>query len=100
MPRLTLAAMACIIGMTAFDAGAGQQPLLAQANPPPPPALPATIEQGKVLAIATGVMLGAAVGSFVTLRGATLIGAMAGGVIGAWWYGEHSDIATLEPRKR
>jgi len=97
MPRLTLAAIACIIGVTAFDASAAQQPLLAQANPP---ALPATIDQGKVLAIGAGVLLGAAVGSLVTLRGATLIGAMAGGVIGAWWYGEHSDIATLEPRKR
>jgi hypothetical protein len=97
MPRLTLAALACIIGMAAFDACAAQQPLLAQVNPP---ALPATIDQGKVLAIGTGVLLGAAVGSLVTLRGATLIGAMAGGVLGAWWYGEHSDIAALEPRKR
>jgi outer membrane lipoprotein SlyB len=97
MPRLTLAAIACVIAMTAFEARA-KQPLLVQAAPP---ALPATtIDQGKVLAIGTGVLLGAAVGSLVTLRGATLIGAMAGGVLGAWWYGEHSDIAALEPRKR
>src|SRR5437016_14217273 len=98
MPRLTLATIACIIiGMTAFDGRAAEQPLLAQANPP---ALPATIDQGKVLAIGGGVLIGAAVGSLITLRGATLIGAMAGGVLGAWWYGEHSDIAALEPRKR
>ena len=53
-----------------------------------------------MLAVGAGVLIGAAVGSLVTLRGATLIGAMAGGVLGAWWYGEHSDIAALEPRKR
>jgi outer membrane lipoprotein SlyB len=96
MPRLTLAAIACVIAMTAFEALAAQ-PLPVQANPP---AVPATIDQGKVLAVGAGVLLGAAVGSLVTLRGATLIGAMAGGVLGAWWYGEHSDIAALEPRKR
>ena len=96
MRRLTLAAIACVIAMTALEAHA-KQPLLVQANPP---ALPATIDQGKVLAVGAGVLLGAAVGSLVTLRGATLIGAMAGGVLGAWWYGEHSDIAALEPRKR
>ena len=96
MPRLTLTAIACVIAMTAFEARA-EPLLLVQANPP---ALPATIDQGKVLAVGAGVLIGAAVGSLVTLRGATLIGAMAGGVLGAWWYGEHSDIAALEPRKR
>jgi hypothetical protein len=58
------------------------------------------IDQGKLLAIGTGIILGAAAGSLVTLRGAALVGAIAGGLIGAWWYGNHSDIAPLEPRKR
>jgi uncharacterized protein YcfJ len=96
MRSLTLAVIVCVIGTAAGAARAAERPMLVQANPP---ALPAAIDQGKVLAIGAGMLIGAAAGSLITLRGATLIGAMAGGVIGAWWYGDHADIVTLAPRK-
>jgi hypothetical protein len=96
MRRLTLTVIICVIGMAAGAARAAERPMLVQANPL---AVPATIDQGKVLAIGAGVLIGAAAGSLITLRGATVIGAVAGGVIGAWWYGDHADIASLAPRK-
>jgi hypothetical protein len=96
MRKLMLALVICAVGIA--PAAAAAEPLtLIQANPP---AATADLVQGKLLAIGTGIILGAAAGSLVTLRGAALVGAIAGGLIGAWWYGNHSDIAPLEPRKR
>jgi hypothetical protein len=43
-------------------------------------------------------VIGAAVGSALTFRGATIVGAVAGGIIAGWWYGDRSDIARLRPR--
>jgi len=96
MRSLTLAVIVCAIGMTAAESRAAEHPILVQTNPP---AAPTTIDQGKVLAVGAGVLIGAAAGSLITLRGATLVGAIAGGVLGAWWYGDHPDIAPLAPRK-
>ena len=97
MRNLTLALVICAVGIAPVAAGAAEAPIPVQANPP---AATVDIDQGKLLAIGAGIILGAAAGSLVTLRGATLVGAIAGGLIGAWWYGNHSDIAPLEPRKR
>ena len=94
MRNLMLALVICAVGIAPVAAAA--EPLtLVQA-----PVATGDIDQGKLLAIGTGIILGAAAGSLVTLRGAALVGAIAGGLIGAWWYGNHSDIAPLEPRKR
>jgi len=97
MRNLLLALVICAVGIAPVAAGAASAPILAQAAPP---TASVDIDQGKLLAIGTGIILGAAAGSLITLRGATLVGAVAGGLIGAWWYGGHSDIAPLEPRKR
>ena len=99
MRNVMLAIVMCAVGMAPLAASAAEAPTPIQA-PVTPPAASADIDQGKLLAIGTGIILGAAAGSLITLRGATLVGAIAGGLIGAWWYGGHSDIAPLEPRKR
>jgi hypothetical protein len=59
------------------------------------------MDGGKVLAIGAGIVIGAAVfSSALSFRGATLLGAVAGGLVGSWWYGDRSDIAPLAPRKK
>jgi uncharacterized protein YcfJ len=59
------------------------------------------LDAGEIIAIAAGAVIGATVfSSALTFRGATLLGAVAGGAIGSWWYGDRSDIAPLDSRKK
>jgi hypothetical protein len=51
MRRLTLTVIVCVIGVATGAARAAERPMLVQANPL---AVPATIDQGKVLAIGAG----------------------------------------------
>jgi hypothetical protein len=58
------------------------------------------IDAGRLIAIGAGVVIGGAIGaSTLTFRGATLVGAVAGGLIGAWWYGDGDDTVPLNPKK-
>jgi hypothetical protein len=57
-------------------------------------------DAAKAIAIGAGIVIGASVlSSVLSFRGATLLGAVAGGLIGSWWYGDRSEVALLEPRK-
>ena len=78
-------------------ARAGEQPLLVQQSAP---AVKEGFDLGKAFAIGAGLVIGATAASLLTFRGATIVGAVAGGAIGAWWYGARSEFATLEPRKK
>ncbi len=67
------------------------------------PSAPASggLDGGKVLAVGAGIVIGAAIfSSALSFRGATLLGAVAGGLVGSWWYGDRSDVASLVPRKK
>jgi len=64
------------------------------------PAAIAGLDRNKALAIGAGIAIGATAGSALSMRGAIIAGAVAGGLLGAWWYGERSEFATLEPRKK
>ena len=58
------------------------------------------VDAGKLIAIGAGVVVGGAIGaSTMTFRGATLVGAAAGGLIAAWWYGDGDDTVPLNPKK-
>ena len=62
------------------------------ATPGPAPAATAmSMDHGKVIAIGLGAVLGAVVlGAPGFMHGATILGAVVGGALGAWWYnGEH-----------
>ena len=58
------------------------------------------VSAGKLVAIGAGLVVGGAIGaSTMTFRGATVVGAVAGGLIGAWWYGDGDDTVSLDLKK-
>jgi hypothetical protein len=80
-----------------LSARAGEQPMLVQQGAP---AAIGGFDRGKAFAIGAGLVIGATAASLLSFRGATIVGGVAGGLIGAWWYGDRSDLATLEPRRK
>jgi hypothetical protein len=91
-----------IIAATGFlpAAAFASQPLVLPVQSPAPPASDSSMDPAKIIAIGAGVIIGASVlSSTLPFRGATLLGAVAGGLLGNWWYGDRSDIALLQPRK-
>lgn len=55
----------------------------------------------KVVAIGAGIVIGAVlVSSAMTLRGATILGAVAGGLLGNWWYNQHYASPQMNPGKK
>ena len=58
-----------------------------------------SIDPSRVLAIGAGIILGGvAIGTTVNFVGSSLVGAVGGGLIANWWYGDGDDILALEPR--
>ncbi len=99
MRKLLLTILVAAIGVLPVAAYADEAPIVPLQAAAPPPIEPG-IDPAKVIAIGAGIVIGATVfSSLLSFRGATLLGAVAGGMIGNWWYGDHSDIALLEPRK-
>ena len=97
MRKLMFAAIISVCAIGPVSAFAGESPILVQQ------ALPAPSEgfdRNKAFAIGAGIVIGATAGSALSLRGAIFAGAVAGGLIGAWWYGDRSEFATLEPRTK
>ncbi len=96
MRKLIFAAIMLIGATGPFSARAGERPILVQTAMP---AMSETFDHNQAFAIGAGIVLGATAGSLLSsMRGAILVGAVAGGLIGAWWYSDHSEFATLEPR--
>lgn len=99
MRKLILAVLVAAVGVLPIAASADELRIIPVQLPSPPGGEP-SIDPGKIIAIGAGIVIGATVfSSLLSFRGATVLGAMAGGMIGNWWYGDHSDIASLEPRK-
>jgi hypothetical protein len=89
---------AAIIAASAIGpiaARAGEPAVLVQQGMPMPSQ---GFDRNKALAIGAGIVIGATAASALSFRGAIIVGAVAGGLIGAWWYGDRSEYATLEPR--
>ena len=97
MRKLIFAAILSAGAIGPISARASEPPILVQK---PMPMASEGFDRNKVFAIGAGIIAGAAAGSALSLRGAVIIGAVAGGLIGAWWYGDSSEFATLEPRKK
>jgi hypothetical protein len=99
MRKLVLIVIIAATGL--FPAVAfASQPLVVPAQQSVPPASDSPMDPAKIIAIGAGVIIGASVfSSTLPFRGATLLGAVAGGLLGNWWYGDRSDIALLQPRK-
>jgi hypothetical protein len=93
--KLIFAAVILIAAIGPLAARAGERPILVQTAMP---AVSDTFDRNQAFAIGAGIVLGATAGSVLSVRGAILVGAVAGGLIGAWWYSDHSEFATLEPR--
>src|SRR5258708_37042245 len=93
--------MIALLGLSPAIAYADQQLVVpVQQSAPTTPGSDG-MDGGKVLAIGAGVVIGAAVfSSALTFRGATLLGAVAGGLLGGWGCGEPSDIAPPAPRSK
>jgi hypothetical protein len=55
------------------------------------------VDPAHVLAVGAGVVVGAlAFSSVLNFQGAGIVGAVAGGLVTDWWYGERYDYAELE----
>jgi hypothetical protein len=90
-----LALIIAVSAMVPVAARAGEHLVLVQQG------VPSAIQgfdRNKALAIGAGVVIGATAASALTFRGAIVVGAVAGGLLGAWWYGDRSEFAALEPR--
>jgi hypothetical protein len=99
MRKLILTVLVAAIGVLPIVAHADELRIV-PAQLPTPPAVEPGVDPAKVIAIGAGIVIGATVfSSLLSFRGATVLGAVVGGMVGNWWYGDHSDIATLEPRK-
>jgi hypothetical protein len=84
-------------------AAVGLAPLAARAEPllvvPVQQTTPIdAVDSSKLLVIGVGVVVGYALASTIwTIPGTTLLGAVAGGLIGNWWYqNDGADIAKLD----
>ena len=97
MRKLIFAALIAASAIGPISARAGEQPILVQQAVPAPSS---GFDRNKAVAIGAGIVIGATAGSVLSLRGAMIVGAVAGGLIGAWWYGDRSELATLEPRRQ
>lgn len=96
MRKLMLAVILSVSVVAPVGARAGEQPVLVQQAAP---AVKEGFDRGKAFAIGAGLVIGATAASALSFRGATIVGAVAGGLLGAWWYGDRSEFATLVPRK-
>jgi hypothetical protein len=97
MRKLLLTAAVVALPLGPAVAYAQQAPVVLVQNS----AAESGMDAGKIIAVTAGAVIGATVfSSALTFRGATLLGAVAGGVIGSWWYGDRSDIASLDSRKK
>ena len=98
MRQLIFAAILLIGAIGPVTAHAGERPILVQTAMP---AMSEAFDRNQAFAIGLGIVLGATAGSVLSsMRGAILVGAVAGGIIGAWWYGDHAELATLDPRTK
>jgi hypothetical protein len=97
MRKWVLAVAVALIGILPAAAQAAETGAPAQQARPYEPGS-AGFNGDKALVIAAGLAIGAALGSVLTFRGATIVGAVAGGIIAGYWYGDRSDIARLRPR--
>jgi hypothetical protein len=94
--KLMLAATIAVLGLLPAALRAEEPPLLTQNSPP---VASASAGRSQLMAIGVGLVVGAGLGSLFAFQGSAIIGAVAGGILGGWWYGDHSDIAPLTPRK-
>ena len=94
--KLLFAAIMLVGAIGPISAHAGE-PILSQQGTPP---VSEGFDRNKAFAIGAGIVVGATAASLLSFRGATIAGAVAGGLLGAWWYGDRSEFATLEPRKK
>ena len=61
----------------------------------------AGFDGNKALAIGGGVVIGAViVGSPMTMRAVTVLGAVAGGLLASWWYDEYMSPPALDLTKK
>src|SRR5690348_4746312 len=84
MRKLAFVLAVLLVGIMPFAASAQQ-------TPPRPPAAPQQVAEGvtvgKLLTIAAGVVLGAVVLDAIAFGdAAVIVGGVAGGFLGAWWY--------------
>jgi hypothetical protein len=70
-----------------------------QSAPPAAPTMPQSsgFTSNKALAVGIGILVGAALVSVpVSVRGVTLLGAVAGGVLANWWYNQETAPPSLK----
>jgi hypothetical protein len=98
MRKSVMILMIACLAMAPLAARASQPLALpVQQSAPSGPANDA-VDTNKILVIGAGVIIGYLLVSTVwTIQGTTLVGAIAGGLIGSWWYENHAgELVTLD----
>jgi hypothetical protein len=99
MRKIGMAVFACTIAMFPAAAYSQDGPQLHMAALSDLPG-PAAVGTNEVLMIGVGIVIGGVAGfSLIPLESGTLIGAVAGGVIGDWWYRRQMDTEYQPPPK-
>jgi len=89
MKKLLLAGFVCSIA--AIPAAAYARDGLQMAALPDSPQVE-VIDSFQVLAVGTGILIGAAAGYLlIPFSAGMLVGAVAGGLVGDWWYKQETD---------
>ena len=89
MKKLLLAGFVCSIAV--LPAAAYARDGLQMVALPDPPQVE-VIDSFQVLAVGTGILIGAAAGYLlIPFSAGTLVGAVAGGLVGDWWYKRETD---------
>jgi hypothetical protein len=99
MQKIGMAMFACTIAMFPAAGYSQDGPQLHMASLSDLPG-PATVGIDEVLMIGVGTVIGGVAGSsLIPLESGALIGAVAGGVIGDWWYRRQIDTEYQPPPK-
>jgi hypothetical protein len=76
-----------------------QQPGSRSPLPGEPPVQTTSVDGTKILVVGAGAVIGAAIFG-MPMRAATLVGAVAGGLLAAWWYGDQTSPLTIDATRK
>ena len=92
MRKIALLAVFALFGLLPFAASAQQRAPVPAPTPQAPAQMLDNVNLNKALAIGAGVVIGAVVLESIAVGDAmVLVGGVAGGLIGAWWYENSGD---------
>ncbi len=100
MKFFSVIALIVVLGLPSMASASERLVLVQQSGTTSLPAAGSEIDAAHVLTVGAGVIVGAlAVSSVLNFQGAGLLGAVTGGLLADWWYGERHDYIKLERKQ-